>query len=290
MMVAPSLLQSPWMVMLAAFAAAALLGWLGVELFRHSSQRYRERFHSAVGGQLERAHLFIDPARLLTANLLTIVGAAAAVLLITRSLVAAALVAGLLGLVPRIALGWMRHRRRERFRSQLPDLMLLTAGGLRAGSSLWQSLAQTSAELPQPARQEIDLMLREQRLGLSLERALAGLEARMNVEEMRLLAAAFRISHETGGNLAETLESLAEATRRKLALEAKVRALTSQGRLQGWVMAGLPLAVGGALFAIEPHAMRPLLTTWQGWGVCTLVLVLEALGLHAIRRIVDIDV
>ncbi|HMN79041.1 MAG TPA: type II secretion system F family protein [Burkholderiaceae bacterium] len=285
-----SWLQSPWVVMLAAFAAMALLGWLGIGLLSHSSQRYRERFQTAVGGQLARAHLFIDPGRLLTANLLAIVGTAALVMLITRSLVAAALAAVLLGLVPRIALGWMRHRRRERFRIQLPDLMLLTAGGLRAGASLWQSLAQTSAELPQPARQEIDLMLREQRLGLSLERALAGLEARMNVEEMRMLAAAFRISHETGGNLAETLESLAEATRRKLTLEAKIRALTSQGRLQGWVMGLLPPVLGLVLFQIDPQAMSGLFTTPVGLGVCVAVVVLQVLGFHFVRRIVSVDV
>lgn len=289
-MAMPSLLQSPWVVMLAAFAATALLGWLGIELLRRSSERYRERFRNTVGGQLARAHLFIDPGRLLTANLLAIVGIAALVMLITRSPVAAALAAVLLGLVPRIALGWMRHRRRERFRMQVPDLMLLTAGGLRAGASLWQSLAQTCAELPQPARQEIDLMLREQRLGLSLERALAGLEARMNVEEMRLLAAAFRISHETGGNLAETLESLAEATRRKLALEAKIRALTSQGRLQGWVMGLLPPVLGLVLFQIDPQAMSGLFTTPAGLGVCAAVAVLQMLGFHFVRRIVSVDV
>ena len=290
MMAILSWLQSPWVVMLAAFAAMALLGWLGIGLLSHSSQRYRERFQTAVGGQLARAHLFIDPGRLLTANLLAIVGTAALVMLITRSLVAAALAAVLLGLVPRIALGWMRHRRRERFRIQLPDLMLLTAGGLRAGASLWQSLAQTSAELPQPARQEIDLMLREQRLGLSLERALPGLEARMNVEEMRMLAAAFRISHETGGNLAETLESLAEATRRKLTLEAKIRALTSQGRLQGWVMGLLPPVLGLVLFQIDPQAMSGLFTTPVGLGVCVAVVVLQVLGFHFVRRIVSVDV
>ena len=76
------------------------------------------------------------------------------------------------------------------------------------------------------------------------------------------------IQRETGGNLAETLERLADTLRRKAALEGKIDALTAQGRMQGWVMAALPLAVGAALFAIEPQAMSPLVTTWQGWCVC----------------------
>lgn len=281
---------SPWLVMGAAFIATALLAWLGVRFLQQTSQRYQERFQLSVGQQLQRAHLFIDPRRLFTVNLLAVLGAAGLALLLTRSPLIAGIVAISLGLMPRAILAWMRQRRRERFRGQLPDLMLLTAGGLRAGASLWQALAQTSAELPQPARQELDLMLREQRLGMSFDRALAGLEYRMNVEELRLLAAAFRISHETGGNLAETLESLAEATRRKLALEAKVRALTSQGRLQGWVMGALPLVLGLVLFQIDPQAMSSLFTTPAGWAVCLAICVLQGLGFVVVRRIVSVDV
>jgi tight adherence protein B len=119
---------------------------------------------------------------------------------------------------------------------------------------------------------------------------MASLERRAPLDGVVLFAAAVRIAQESGGNLAETLERLAETLRRKAAIEGRIDALTAQGRLQGWVMAALPLVVGAALFAIEPLAMRPLLTTWQGWVVCAAVVALEGLGLHVIRRIVDIDV
>jgi tight adherence protein B len=184
----------------------------------------------------------------------------------------------------------MRTRRLARLRAQLPDAVMLVAGALRAGSSLPQSIAQAARELPSPAGREFDLVVREQRLGVGLDASMSGLERRAPLEEVTLFAAAVRIAQESGGNLAETLERLAETLRRKAAVEGKIDALTAQGRLQGWVMTALPVIVGAVLVVIEPQAMRPLWVTWQGWAVCAGIVALLALGLHVIRRIVDIDV
>ena len=133
-------------------------------------------------------------------------------------------------------------------------------------------------------------MLREQRLGVTLDEALGSLERRMGGDDLRLFTAAARIAGDSGGNLAETLERLADTIRRKLTVEGKIRALTAQGRLQGWIMTSLPVAVAAALFAIEPQDMAPLLSTWQGWMVCGVIGVLELAGLVFIRRIMDIDI
>lgn len=277
-------------IQIAVFVAVPVLAWWLIRQLNASSQRFSERFSRTVEIRLERAFLFIDPRRLLTLNLLAVVALAGLVYLVSGSLWPALIAMLFAGLLPRLMLAWMQKRRRERFRLQLPDLMLLTAGGLRAGASLWQALAQVSAESAPPARQEIEMMLREQRLGVSMDLALGGLERRMAGEEMRLLGAALRISQETGGNLAETLEALAASTRRKQALEAKVQALTSQGRLQGWIMGTLPLALGFILFQLEPQAMQALFTTSYGLAVCIAIVVLQALGFYFVRRIVSVDV
>ena len=133
-------------------------------------------------------------------------------------------------------------------------------------------------------------MLREQRLGASFDEALTGLERRMPLEETALMCAALRISRETGGNLAETLESLADAIRRKVTIEQKIRALTAQGRLQAWAMGLLPLLCAGLLWLVEPVAMRALFTTWYGLAVCGVVAVMQLLGLYFLRRVMRIDV
>ncbi|MFT4102876.1 MAG: type II secretion system F family protein [Burkholderiaceae bacterium] len=283
-------LASIGLIQVAVFLAVSVFAWWLWGSLGRTGRRYGERFNQTVEIQLARSHLFIDPRRLLTLNVVIVVAVGGAAYVLSGSGLIALVAAGLAGLSPRILLAHVRRTRRERFRQQLPDLMLLTAGGLRAGASLWQALAQVTAETAPPARQEIEMMLREQRLGVSLNQALAGLERRMGVEETRLLSAALRIAHETGGNLAETLESLAESTRRKQALEAKVDALTSQGKLQGWVMGCLPLLLGLVLFKMEPVAMSALFTTWYGLSACAAIVVLQSLGFLFVRRIVSVDV
>jgi tight adherence protein B len=112
----------------------------------------------------------------------------------------------------------------------------------------------------------------------------------MGGDDLRLFTAAIRIAGDSGGNLAETLERLADTIRRKITVEGKIRALTAQGRLQGWIMSLLPVVVALALFALEPQAMEPLFATWQGWVVCGIVVLLELAGMLFIRRIMDIDI
>lgn len=278
------------LVLAAAFASIVLGCAAAVGIVGTRARRWRDRFDADLGAGLRQSFVYLDLGRLFRLNLATlaVVGTVAAAT--TGQPLAVALAVFSAGALPGFGLAWLRRRRLARLAAQWPDATMMVAGGLRAGSSLPQAIAQAARELPSPTGRELDLVAREQRLGVGMDAAMASLERRVPLDGVVLFAAAVRIAQESGGNLAETLERLADTLRRKAAVEGRIDALTAQGRLQGWVMAGLPLAVGGALFAIEPHAMRPLLTTWQGWGVCTLVLVLEALGLHAIRRIVDIDV
>ncbi len=270
----------------AAVALLALGGPIGVRL----AARHRERFEQGVGAQMREAFLFVEPARLLALQHLLVAVAAVVAGWASGAWQAALAVALAAAVLPRWGLSRLRGRRIEAFRQQMPDLLLLIAGGLRSGSGLGQALAQASAEIGLPARQELGLLLREQRLGVSLDEALASFARRMPIEEAVLFASALRIGSATGGAMADTLESLADATRRKLSIEGKIRALTAQGRLQAWVMGALPALLALVLFGIEPIAMRALVTTWQGWAVCASVLALQTLGIFAIRRIVAIDV
>jgi tight adherence protein B len=279
-----------WPVLAGAFVAVALGSLALAGTLGSRGSRWRERFNADLGLGLRQSFVYLDVGHLFRLNLLALGAAAGGALWLTGQPVAALIALLAVGAAPSLALGWMRRNRIRRLAVQLPDAVMMVSGALRAGSSLPQAIAQAARELPAPVGRELDLVVREQRLGVGLDASMAHLERRVPLEDVTLFAAAVRISQETGGNLAETLERLAETLRRKYAIEGKIDALTAQGRLQGWVMAVLPLGVAGALFAIEPQAMRPLLTTWQGWSVCALVLVLEGLGLHFIRKIVNIDV
>lgn len=270
-----------------AVVAAALVLMPGMA---RAGEGYHRHFSGRVGGGMKELLLYVDVNRLFRANLLLGGLSCLVIWFLTGSWVlvlAALLVAGAL---PSLLIARLAALRRKRFAQQLPDAMMLVAGGIRAGASMTLALRQMASELPAPGGQEFDLMLRELRLGVTLDDALLNLERRMACDDLRLFGAAVRIANESGGNLAETLERLADTIRRKIALEEKIVALTSQGRMQGWVMICLPFGVACALFALEPDSMAPLIHTWQGLLVCALVVVLELVGLMFIRRIMAIDV
>jgi len=133
-------------------------------------------------------------------------------------------------------------------------------------------------------------MLREQRLGVTLEHSLANLGRRVPTQTTTLVVSAMRIASETGGGLAETLERTAHTIRSRLQMEGKIRALTSQGKLQAWVVGMLPMLLMLVLNNMEPEAMSLLWHTRMGWATLTVIAIFEFMGIYVIRKIIAIDV
>jgi tight adherence protein B len=278
------------LIYVAAFVAAVAAFVAIAQLLARMAARHRQQFERTIDRSLRNAFLFIDPGSLhrlslLVAGLLTVLA-----WIFSGNPVVALGAAFVAGVLPRWAIARLRTKHVETFRQQMPDVLMLIAGALRAGNGLTQALSGAASEIASPARQELGLMLREQRLGATLTESLNGLQRRVRVEETALFASALRIGTEAGGNVADALESLADSTRRKLAIEGKIRALTAQGRLQAWVMGLLPAALAALLAAFDPEAMRPLLADWTGWIVCAGVVLMQVAGFLMIRRLVAIEI
>jgi tight adherence protein B len=193
-------------------------------------------------------------------------------------------------IAPRLAVKVLRQRRNRRISSQLPDALTLWAGLLRSGQSLMQALGQVASRQSGPLGEELRLVLGEQRMGVGLDVAFAALRDRIGAPDLRMLATLLSANRELGGNLAESLQRLANLLRNRLAMEARIQSLTAQGRLQGVVVGLLPVLLLGALYVMEPDAMRKLHTTVAGWMALGGIVVLEAIGFVLIHRIVKIDV
>jgi tight adherence protein B len=270
--------------------SVSLLAWALIDIGVNGLARYRRLFTEHTHVRLRELFLFVDPKRLFLINLafMLLVGVAAGVA--SRSWVVALVMAGVAGAVPRIVLAKLRQRRFDKLEQQLPDALLMLAGGLKAGMGLSQTIAQLVREAQAPVSQEFDLVLREQRLGVGLDEALEGLQQRAPLQSVTLSVSAMRIASETGGQLAETLERASSTLRQKLAMEAKIRALTSQGKLQAWVVGALPILLIVVLNKMEPAAMELMFTTRAGWATLACIGLLEFFGVMIIRKIVDIDV
>jgi tight adherence protein B len=275
---------------LAAAVSAVLFAFASVRMIGIAADRYGRSVAQIAERGFADVFVFLGARELLRFSLLAVLVVPAALFALTRSAGIVLLAAVVVPLGPQLAWRWLDRRRRRRFVSQLPDAIAALAGSLRAGASLAQALAGLAERQPRPLSQELALVARKQRMGMPLDRALAELVERMPGAELALFVACVRIARELGGNLAESLERLAATLRRKSAIEGKLRALTSQGKIQGVVVGLLPVFLVWVLTLLEPQAMRPLFTTPLGWGVLAVIALLEGAGFLLIRRIVRIEV
>ncbi|MFO1337608.1 MAG: type II secretion system F family protein [Burkholderiaceae bacterium] len=228
---------------------------------RGAYQRWREQFTENARVSLNDMFVFIDPGTLFRINVALFLLLPLLVWLATGA-VFFAVVAAIAGAIfPRVAWVVLRNRRLGKLVLQLPDALTMMAGSMRAGASLQQALDMVVKENPAPISQEFSILLREQRLGLALEDSLRGMAQRLKVEDVELFVSAMSIAKEVGGNLSEVLDRLATTLRAKQVMEGKIKALTSQGKLQGIIVGMLPIFLAGILYVMDPAAMMPLFVT-----------------------------
>ena len=253
--------------------------------------RYRANFMDQARVDLADMFLFVDPRVLFRTNVLMLLAIPVLMWIVTGgNLLLPILALILLAIAPRKIYLWLKQRRLDQIQQQLPDGLLMLAGSLKAGVGFNPALEALAHDGLPPLAQELALVLREQHMGVRTEEALDNFAARVPIADVKLFVAAVSISREVGGNLAESLSTLAETLRRKLIMEGKVKALTAQGRLQGIVMAMLPAGLVGFLVLFYPETMNPMFHTFIGWCVMALIGVLEYLGYRMCRKIMTIDI
>ncbi|MGR8919407.1 MAG: type II secretion system F family protein [Gammaproteobacteria bacterium] len=274
----------------AAFVAFTLAWMIISSKAQEKMAAYRQDFTTSASANMADMFMFVDPNQLFRINLIALIVLPVLTWLLLRDLVSTVGVFVLILVLPTFVYRRMKKQRLKRIEEQLPDALTMVSGSLRAGASLNIALDNLVAEQPAPISQEFEILTQEQRLGVDFEVSLANMETRIPMQDFRMLTTALRINREVGGNLAETIESLADTLRRKSTMEGKIESLTAQGRLQGIVMTGLPVLLGVLLNFLEPEAMEKLWTTGVGWTVLAIIVVMEMLGYFMIRKITSIDV
>ncbi|MBP3983889.1 type II secretion system F family protein [Pseudoxanthomonas helianthi] len=279
-----------WLLGAVLFVCFLLGALLAVRAGARFWDRYRENFVDQARLNLSDMFLFMDTTQLFLFNAVLLVVVPLLVWFVTGSLIIALLLAALLAFLPRKVYAWMKQRRIDKIQEQLPDALQMLSGSLRAGVGFAPAMEVLVHDGQPPLAQELALVLREQHLGVRTEEALEHFSDRVPIVDAKLFVSAVNISREVGGNLAETLATLAETLRRRLIMENKVKALTSQGRLQGIVMAMLPVFLIGYLTFMYSSTMQPMFHTWHGWLVIAICVVMEYLGYRMCRKIMTIDV
>jgi len=241
-----------------------------------------------VGTLIEQADLAWSVQTYLTLSAGFALALGLAVFVPTRSLLFAVLPAGLGALLPYLYVRHKRTRRMRAFEEHLPEAIDLLGRALRAGHPFTSGLRMVADEAMEPNATEFRRVFEEQRFGMPLDESLYALADRIPLVDVRIFISAVLIQREVGGNLAEILDKLASVIRSRFTLQRQLRVITAQGRMSGYILGALPIALGFVVFALNPEMMIRFATSSAGRFLMLFAAVMQIVGFLWIRRIVDI--
>jgi tight adherence protein B len=193
-------------------------------------------------------------------------------------------------MLPFLFIAWKRKRRLRQFEERFPEALDLLGRAIRAGHAFTTGLEMISKDSPEPVASEFRTAFEEQNFGLPLRDALLNMTERIPLIDVRFFVTALLIQKETGGNLAEILDSLARVIRERFRIFRDVRIRTAQGRLTAGIMIALPMFMLLVLTILNPAYTRVLFFDPKGPPILAVAALLQVVGSIIIWRIIQIEV
>ncbi|NLE64832.1 MAG: hypothetical protein GX606_02825 [Elusimicrobia bacterium] len=188
-------------------------------------------------------------------------------------------------IVPKIYANMTIAKRRRQFDQQLIDALLIMSSAFRGGMSFLQAMEAVVEEMPDPIRQEFGIVLGENKIGVTLEEALDRLQKRMRSTSLQQVISAILLARETGGNLPLIFSRIVHTIREKKKLEQQLEVLTLQGRIQAFVMSGLPVGFFFLVNSTNPQYFQIMTGTDIGQKLLVLCVFLWVVGTFMILKI-----
>jgi tight adherence protein B len=250
---------------------------------------YRESYQSdaqRTARELSKFFLNIKPIQILTGSVIlgALLGAATGSWVLALVLMAAGLVA------PKLLLSLWKEIRSAQFEAQLIDGLLLISNSLRSGLDILSGIERVANSLKPPISEEFGLVLNAYRLGTPLETAMLDMTTRINSRTLETVIYAVNIQRESGGNIIKTFDQLILSIREESKLQKKVRAMTSQGRSQIFVLAGFPWVLAIVFAVMAPDLLKPARESSIGQIVLVFLIVWEIIGIVITKKIVTVDI
>ncbi|MDT8279748.1 MAG: type II secretion system F family protein [Azonexus sp.] len=193
-------------------------------------------------------------------------------------------------LLPVLVVNALAQRRRKRMEEQFPISLDVFIRALRAGHPVASAIDLLTREMPDPIGSEYGLVADEVSYGAELADSLSSMAERWGLEDIRMFVVSLSVQNETGGNLAEILENLASVIRARASLFLKVRALSSEGRMTGWILTILPVGAFVVLFAVNPAFYLDVADDPAFIIGFVGLIVMYAIGFATIRMMINIKV
>lgn len=250
-------------------------------------RRYYGRYTSHLDRQLRLLFLPGSGKKIFIVQLIVAAVLVAAALLVRFPYFLLAL--PLVALGPIVHLRERRHRYVKELESQTDGFILGLANALKTVPSPGAALEASVNVLPQPMRQEIERMLKEIRVGSTLEQALVNMSSRLKSTEIDAALSSLLIGLQVGGNLPQVLEGTASTIREMARLRGVVRTKTADSRIQLWVLAFFPFAICYGFVWLDPEYFKPLETTFIGNLIAAITAVMWLASLITARKVLKVD-
>jgi len=191
---------------------------------------------------------------------------------------------------PNIIVDIKRRHRLKRFMNHFPEALEMFARSLRAGHSFTGAIQLVSQEMPDPIGPEFSKVFEEQNLGIPLRQALIGMTDRVDILDVKCFVTAILIQRETGGNLAEIIDKIAYVIRERFRVQGQLKIFTAQARMSGIILSFLPIGVAVLIGIMNPEYLKPLWFERTGRIMIAVAVILQILGVLAIRKIIRIKI
>ena len=268
----------PLLIGVFGFGSAAMLGLAAYPPLMERIKGYLRQRSAEASFQLDDMFLTLSSHRLQLMYLGLPAGLALVCWLATGFPAAAVLGLGIGIPIPKFLLKQMKSQRRRLFQAQLVDSLLLISSCLRAGLSMVQSFNVVAEEMPAPIGQEFGLLLKETRMGISLDEAMLHFRQRMPSDDSNLFVTAVLVSRETGGDVTAIFTRLVDTLRERKKIKEKIKTLTFMAKLQGIVMGLLPLAFIYITYTTSPTHFQFFLKDSTGQMMLLMVVVGQIIG------------
>jgi len=193
-------------------------------------------------------------------------------------------------ILPHLTISYLIARRTAAFLGQFPEAIELIVRGIKSGLPVTEEIAVVGKEMADPVGIEFRKIADGLRFGATIEEALWATAHRLGIPEFNFFVISLSVQRETGGNLAETLENLADILRRRRIMKLKIKAMSSEARASAYIIGSLPFLMLGILFVVSPAYIVELFTDVRGNIMAGGAVMLQALGVFIMFKMVRFDI
>ncbi|MBK5120994.1 type II secretion system F family protein [Burkholderia sp. R-69980] len=180
------------------------------------------------------------------------------------------------------------NKRRQLIVRQLPLFLDGIVRLITLGNSVPAAFQAALQSTETPLRECLDYVSRMLRTGVEIDRALTQVAVIYGVRELELVGAVLRLSVKYGGRADVMLDRMASFMRDLEQAERELVAMSAETRLSSWVLAMLPVGIGGFLILSNPSYFASMWFDPTGRQLVYLAFGLQVVGAYLLYRLANL--